>query len=308
MARKSRKHLQEGVQQGQVHLTPSPRVYMAGVYVRISMDERPNASSIENQLTLAENFIATMPDIRLYQKYVDKGFSSFDSFRPGFENMLYDIDHHKIDCIIVKDLSRFSRDYLMTGEFLQKRFPASDIRFISINDGYDSLHDDPTRLSLALSTLISFSYSRDISNKVHSIIATKQKDGSYMPSQLPYGYQGTRGAQSPCWEISEAASKIVRRIFDMAMQDMSAYAIAGKLNADGIPAANSKYWSTGGVLRILRNETYIGTFITGKTRNEITDRIRSIPISRDQWIRHVHHHAPIIDERIFYTVQTKLDR
>lgn len=305
LARKSRKHLQNQ-QQNTQKAKPTPPTYIAGIYARVSSDENSDGS-IENQINISEAFINERPNIKLHKVYMDSGISAFAVMRPSFEDMLYDIQNNIINCVIVKDVSRFSRDYLEAGDLLQKKFPTWGTRFISINDGFDSLYADATGLQMALRTLIAYEYSKDLSKKISSAISVRQNSGIYTPPRLPYGYKKVKTSQGIQWQLDEPKSKEVRKIFNAALEGNSAYSIASFLNTRSVPAPKSEYWTPGSVLRILRNETYTGTFITGKTRSKLTDRPKTISVSSDKWIRHRHHHPPIIDEIMFYTIQRELE-
>jgi len=196
-----------------------------------------------------------------------------------------------------------SLDYLEAGEYLQRIFPSMGVRFISVNDGFDSVHDDATQLSITLWSLLSYHYSIDLSKKIQSVIAYKQEDGTYIPARLPYGYKKVRTEQGVEWAQDDLTAPIVREIFKDALSGFSAYAIAGKLNEQKIAAPSSEFWTNGSVLRVLRNESYSGTLVTGKTRNSIASSRKTIQLPPIEWIRHYSHHAPIIDDISFYSVQ-----
>jgi DNA invertase Pin-like site-specific DNA recombinase len=300
MPRKSRKHLHEkSIEQTPKTIEPS---YIAGIYTRISSQEQKE-DSIENQRNIAEGYIRDNHDIKLYKVYVDYGISSFDRHRPGFDEMLLDIETKSINCVIVKDISRFTRDYIEAGEYLQRIFPLWSIRFVSVNDNFDSLRDDATQLKTALWSLLSFQYSIELSKKIQQVITTKLEAGSYIPAKFPYGYKKVRTGQGVEWIRDEQTATVVQEIFKSALSGLSAYAIAGKMNKQKIPAPSSKYWSNGSVIRILKNTTYIGTLVTGKTRNKITAGRKTIQLPRDAWVIHHEHHEQIIDETTFHAVQ-----
>lgn len=305
MARKSRKHLQNQQQNIQTTKPASP-TYIAGIYARVSSDDNPD-SSIENQINIAEDFINNCPNIIRHKVYMDIGVSAFAYMRPSFEDMLYDIENKIINCIVVKDVSRFSRDYLEAGDLLQKKFPIWGTRFISINDEFDSLYSDATELQMALRTLLAYEYSKDLSKKIRIAISTLQSNGIYIPPRLPYGYKKVQTSDGIQWQLDESTSRVVREMFDFALEGNSAYSIAHNLNTRSISAPKSEFWTPGKVLRILRNETYTGTFVTGKTHNKLTEHPKAVPVEPDKWIRHRHHHAPIIDELTFYKVQRELE-
>jgi len=301
VARKSRKHQHNAPAEQKTQ-----KQYTAGIYARISSREQ-KGGSIENQIRIAEQCIQSNPDIRLHKVYTDFGFSSFASYRPGFEELLSDVEAKTINCIIVKDISRFSRDYIEAGDLLERKFPKWGIRFISVGDDFDSLHDDSTKIEVALQSLWYYSYSIDLSKKIQSAIKTRQEIGSYTPARLPYGYvKAQNGCRCVKWCIDEITAQTVRYIFKNALDGLSAYAIASSLNRLNTLAPNSKFWTSSSVLRILRNNSYIGTFVTGKTRNDRSAEFRLTSVPPEEWIRHYDHHAPIIDEITFNSVQRML--
>ena len=303
MARKSRKHLQnQPVEQTSQVLE---KLYYAGIYARTSSHEQ-RGDSIETQRMIAENYIKDNSGIDFRKFYTDYGISAFDRYRPGFDEMLLDIESGSINCIIVKDFSRFTRDYLEAGDYLQRVFPRLGVRFISVNDGFDSIRDDATQLRIALWSLLSYYYSIDLSKKIQAVIAYKQKEGSYVPARLPYGYKKVRTELGIEWMPDDLTAPIVREMFKDALSGLSAYAIAGKLNKQKIKAPSSELWSNGTVLRLLRNISYTGTLVTRKTRNNIASSRKTIKIPPAEWIRHYSHHAPIVDDISFYSVQRML--
>ncbi|MCL2033833.1 MAG: recombinase family protein [Oscillospiraceae bacterium] len=303
MARKSRKHLQNTPnEQKSIMIEKS---YIAGVYTRTSSQEQ-RGDSIGNQKYIADQYIRENSDIELHKVYVDYGISSFERFRPGFEEMLLDIESKSINCIIVKDISRFNRDYLETGDYLQRKFPAWGVRFISVNDNYDSLRSDATQLGIALWSLLSYQYSINLSKNIQTAIAFKQKTGTYIPAKLPYGYRKIRSEQGVVWIQDENAAPAVQQIFKEALSGLSAFAIAGALNKQNIPAPSSAFWSSGSILRVLKNISYTGTFVTSKTRNNIVAGKKTIRLPSEDWIKHYGHHIPIIDELTFHNVQYML--
>ena len=303
MARKSRKHLQNAPDKQKDPVVG--KSYMAGIYTRTSSYEQ-KGNSIENQRSIAERFIRENPDIELRKVYVDYGISSFNRFRPGFDEMLLDIESKSINCIVVKDISRFSRDYLEAGDYLQRKFPLLGVRFISINDNFDSFRSDAKQLGIALWSILSYHYSIDLSKKIQEVISFKQESGTYIPAKLPYGYTKVHTSHGIDWALDERTAPIVQQIFKGSLSGLSAYAVASELNKQKMPAPSSEYWSSGSVLRILRNVSYIGTFVTRKTRNSIIGGRKTIKLPQETWLRHQGHHTPIIDEKTWCTVQHTL--
>lgn len=303
MARKSRKHLQDAPVENKQLSTQ--KQYIAGIYARTSSKDQ-EGDSIENQVKIAEQFIQSNPDIQLYKTYSDYGFSSFARIRPSFEELLFDIETKMINCVVVKDISRLSREYIEAGDLLQKKFPLWGTRFISVGDDFDSLHSDATKTEIALRTLLYYSYSIDLSNKIQSVIKVRQETGEYVPARLPYGYVKMRNGNEISWHLEEKTAPIVQFMFEKAKNSISAYAIAGELNRQKTPAPSSEFWTSRGVLRILRNVLYTGTLAAGKTQNDRTAEFKTLPVPPENWIRHYNHHEPIVDEITFYTVQQLL--
>ena len=207
-------------------------------YLRISKDEkifRDESLSVENQRLIIERFIREKEGWELTAEYVDDGYSGSSFDRPAVQQMLAAACHGEIDCIIVKDLSRFGRDYLESGRYIQRIFPMSGIRFISIGDGYDSMDSDffEKNLMLPMLNLINDAYCRDISRKVRFWQMAKRREGEYIGAFAAYGY--VRDNERECrLSLDPEAAGVVRRIFDMRLNRMSGERIAEILNEEGI--------------------------------------------------------------------------
>jgi DNA invertase Pin-like site-specific DNA recombinase len=303
MARKSRKHLYDTPEEQKPK--DEETLYFAGIYARTSSREQ-KGNSIENQQYIAERYIKENPDIKLRKVYVDYGISSFDRDRPGFDEMILDLESKSINCVIVKDISRFARDYLEAGDYTQRKFPFWSVRFIAVDNNFDSLRDDATQLRFVLQSLLSNYYSIDLSKKIKAVISNKQEAGTYVPAKLPYGYKKVRTEHGVEWLPDEQTSWVVRQIFSYALTGHSAFATAGKLNKENVPAPSSRFWSSGNILRILRNISYTGTLVTGKTRNDLSIGHKTKHLPAESWIRHHNNHVPIVDDVTFYSAQRLL--
>lgn len=210
MARVSRRNKIAAAQTGQL---PSPmaaqmkkslRIYRVAVYVRLSiMDtrDRKDSESLQTQIDYLCEYIARHPDLELYDCYRDNGETGTNFERAGFQRMMDDVKAGRVDCIIVKDLSRFGRDFLETGNFLEKVLPFMGVRFISINDNYDSIRaDSGDAMSVALKNLMNDIYAKDISHKVFSALDIKKRNGEFIGNYA--AYEGTTGRISqPSGEI-----------------------------------------------------------------------------------------------------------
>jgi len=305
MARKSRKHLQDQ-EPSPRRITPVEPTYVAGIYARVSSGDHPD-SSIENQITIAKAFLENQTNIELHKVYIDRGVSSFALIRPAFAEMLHDMETKTINCIIVKDMTRLTRRFLEAGELLQIRFPSWGMRFISITDNFDSILSDATAPIIPLRSLIAYEYSKELSRKITSVFRVRQQSGTYTPPRLPYGYEKRRIGKQVEWKQDSGTSTIVRGIFEAALHGESSYTIARQLNSNSTPTPGGGLWTPRSVLRILRNDSYVGVFTTGKTHNKIVEHSETIPVEPDAWIRHPHHHEPIVDELTFDRVQAKFN-
>jgi len=291
--------------------------YNVGVYIRISKEDSEQDSSIINQEKIIREYIKENPDMKIYKIYIDNGVSSFNPVRKYFEELIVDVAIGKVNCVIVKDLSRFGRDYLETGHYIETEFPSRGVRFIAILDEYDSdrhtIANDT--LFVALKNLMNTQYSRDVSQKVRSVIKSKMEQGCYIPAFLPYGYRKESNEKHIEFAIDEDVSDVVKRIFGLACEGVKSFDIASALNEENTlsPGAykykkgiriktNSTKWSKYTVEGILKNRTYIGEMACKKTTNMlITRKIKRLDASEQIII--INHHEPIISLDIFNKAQ-----
>lgn len=314
------------------------KIFQAAMYLRLSRDDadvgktakwgedvKSESNSIGNQRELIRAFIHEQKDIELYDIYIDDGFSGSNFERPEFKRMINDVEAGKVNCVIVKDLSRFGRDYIESGRYIQKVFPILGVRFIAITDHFDSLKADTgeSNIVLPVKNFINDSYCRDISMKVKSQIEIKQKNGECISAFAPYGYKKSENNKGQL-VIDEYASEIVKKIFHWKMEGLAAAAIADKLNELGIlspkeykktngmkfctgfSGKEKSVWSGVTVKRILTNEIYIGHMVQGKTQ-KINYKIKKrIDKPEEEWIRVENTHEEIISEEVFLIVQNLL--
>lgn len=310
----------------------SKKVYFAAPYYRISTDDgdlavsgKGESNSISNQRRLIEDYVKDKPDIILCEERIDDGFSGVDFERPAFKAMIEDIKEGKVNCIIVKDLSRFGRNYIEVGRYVQKIFPCLGIRFIAINDHYDSIdsNDMEDSIMLPFKNLMNDSYSRDLSIKVRSQFEVKRKRGEFIGSFAPYGYKKDPENKNHL-VIDEYAASVVRDIFQWRISGISNEKIADKLNKSGIlsPAEYKRSkgqnyycgfgtdkpsrWSPVAVGRILSNSNYLGWVVQGK-RTTPNYKVKKVILKKpEEWITVKNMHDAIIAEDDFFTVQTLL--
>lgn len=303
--------------------------YLATPYYRISNDDgdlaiqgKGESNSISNQRNLIEDYVKNKPDIILCEERVDDGFSGVNFERPAFQAMLDDVKKGKINCIIVKDLSRFGRNYIEVGRFVQKIFPGLGVRFIAINDHYDSA--DPKcmedNILLPFKNLMNDSYSRDLSVKVRSQFEIKRRKGEFIGSFAVYGYEKNPQDRNRL-QIDEYAASIVRDIFKWRMSGLSNEKIAERLNERGIlsPAEYKKskgmkyqsgfhtkersLWSPVAVKRILTNQMYLGHMVQGKKTTPSYKVKKVIEKTPENWVIVRNTHEAILSEEDFETVQ-----
>jgi DNA invertase Pin-like site-specific DNA recombinase len=312
--------------------------FLAAMYLRLSRDDsdvgnatdgkgnvKSESNSIGNQRELIRAYIHEQQDIELYDIYVDDGFSGSNFDRPEFKRMMSDIEAGRANCVIVKDLSRFGRDYIESGRYIQKVFPALGVRFIALTDHYDSIHADAGESSIVLpvKNFINDSYCRDISTKVKSQFEVKRKNGECIAPFAVYGYRKAENNKNQLI-IDEYAADIVRKIFEWKMEGMAVSAIAEKLNGLGIlspkeykKSIGSNYkggfsgavksmWSSSTVKRILTNEMYLGHLIQGKTEKINYKLKKSVEKPKEDWVKVENTHEPIISQDNFLIVQNLL--
>lgn len=198
--------------------------YFAGAYTRLSQDDgdKAESDSIRNQKELIRNFQKSHSEIHIVEEYSDDGYSGVNFERPGFQKMITDIHEKKIDCIIVKDLSRFGRNYIETGKYIEQIFPALGVRFIAINDNYDSAEkrQPGDQIILPFKNLVNDAYSRDLSVKIRSNLNAKRQIGDYVGAFAPYGYKKAEDNKNQL-TIDWPAAKVVRRIFQLRIEGKS---------------------------------------------------------------------------------------
>ena len=269
-----------------MNVNDETKEWMAADYTRLSKEDgdKEESDSINNQKALIQHYTENRPELCLVKHYSDDGYTGVNFNRPGFQKMLEGIKDGQINCIIVKDLSRFGRNYIEVGRYIERIFPALGIRFIAINDNYDSLYNNSSsdQLLLPFKNLINDAYSRDISVKVRSNLDVKRRQGDFVSPSVPYGYKRLETDKNKL-AIDEPAANIVRLIFAKRIEGQSNLQIAALLNQMKVPTPirykqengshaktafqvySTPKWYGTTVRRILENEIYTGTLVQGKT-------------------------------------------
>ena len=299
--------------------------YVIAMYVRLSVeDSKTDSLSISNQRLLLGRYIDTMeqPDIEVLE-FIDNGYSGVNFERPAMQELLERVKQSKIDCIIVKDFSRFGRNSIETAYLMERVFPIYSTRFISVSDNYDSndYKGGTGGIQVAFKYLMHEYYSQDLSRKEKSAKYAKMKRGEYQSVICNYGYR--KGANGKL-EIDDEVAEVVRLIFHLALKVKNAQKIVEALYERKIPTPGeykaikgrnghdlsrcNGIWQRSTILRILGDERYIGTYIMGKrTVNEIGGRASKLK-NENEWFKIPSHHPAIISKELFEQVQAKLLR
>ncbi len=309
------------------------QTFKVAIYLRLSKEDddlscssgaKSESNSISNQRKLIYDFMKLHPELELYDEYKDDGKSGSNFDRAEFQRMMKDIEAGKVNCVVVKDQSRFGRDYIDVGKYKEKIFPKLGVRFITINEGYDSLSatssDD---LAFTINSFVYDFYIRDISTKIRTNLTAKKQNGEYAGAFVAYGYVKDSNDKSKL-VVDQFAADVVRDIFRWKIEGLSPQNIAVRLNELAIPSpaeykklSGSNYktsfqtsskavWSHVSVRRILKNEIYLGVMIQGKrtTPNYKTKTV--VAKAESEWLRVEGTHEAIISARDFELVQELL--
>lgn len=300
---------------------PAKRMYKAAAYVRLSVEDsgKPGADTIEGQKALLTSFIENQSDMELEALFCDNGRTGTDFDRPQFEKMMEEVRTGRVDCIVVKDLSRFGRNYKETGNYLERIFPFLGVRFIAVNDSFDTLTAERTQEGyiVPLKNLINEVYSKDISKKSASALHVKQKNGEFIGAWAPYGYRKDPDNKHHL-VINEETAPTVRQIFKWRSEGVAVVQIGRRLNDAGVLSPSSYLYETGevrtekykGVLwktqvikNILAHPVYIGHMVQGRKKQSFYEGKRQTYVDEADWIVVRNTHEPIIDTETFETVQ-----
>ena len=318
MARKSRKNT-GAVIEAPVQIS---NYFPTAIYVRLSIENSgkdDDGDSIANQISFCKAYLAEHTDLKLYDIYEDNGEKGTNFDRPEFKRMMDDIRSGKVKCVLVKDLSRFGRDYIEAGEYLEKIFPFMGIRFISITDGYDSLNcdDAESALMIPLKNMINDVYAKDISRKIITSFRARQEKGEFLPAFAPYGYVKSKEVAYR-YEIDQETAPYVRMIFEWKAEGVSHNEICKRLNDMGAvtPARRKvdlgiwraeKYkhtvWHGRTIIDIMKNPTYTGCIVYGRIPKSLYEGIKMHRAPEEEWRYVPDAHEPIISQELFDKVQ-----
>lgn len=296
--------------------------YQIAIYIRLSKeDDRcgEESNSITMQRILLERYVKVhFSDYDLHE-FCDDGYTGTNFDRPGMQDMLECVRNGGIDCIMVKDFSRFARDYIELGSYLEQIFPFMGVRFISLNDGYDSndYQGSIADIDVNFKNLLYDLYSRDLSEKVRSSLAVRKEQGQYVSGNSPFGYEKDPKDRHALL-IAEDEAEVVRRIYSLTVEGYTSVEIARLFNethvktpiefkiekgkTSRIPKGERFVWSSSTICRILRNEIYIGNIVQKKYEKDFVGGKNHIK-PREEWMTGLGRHEPIIDKEVFYKVQ-----
>ena len=299
--------------------------FQTAIYARISRDKKEKPSdSIENQIALCESFIQKSEDFSLAGIYKDIAKTGTDFERPDFENLMDEVRMGKVNCIVVKDLSRFGRNYTELGNFIEKIFPFLGVRFVAVNDNLDTFHmDDPNKsLEVILKNIVNETYATDISKKVSSSHQMRIKQGGFICGAAPYGYVARKDEDGiRRLYPDENTAPIVKEIFDAYLKGLSTLGISklllekrvyiatdyrkfGKAVSDSEEAI--RIWQPTTILQVLKNRAYTGTLIQGRNQKHLYEGKSRERLSEEHWTVTENAHEAIISMDTFEKVQEKI--
>ena len=325
MARVSRKASIAGERKKCLAVIPE-KIYNVAAYVRLSVEGdnlKKNRESISTQRYMLEKYIEKQPDMRLTAVFCDNGETGTDFERPGFEQMMDEVRHRKIDCIVVKDLSRFGRNYVETGYYLEKIFPYMGIRLVAVNDGYDTLSGDADEMVVSLKNLVNDLYAKDISRKINSTFETMRAKGQITSGHPPYGYLRSKEDRHRL-VIDQETAPVIRDIFQWRLEGHGMAQIARRLNDEGVlsppmfhyrhgnrkdkPSGVSAIWKAYHIRFMLQNPAYAGHTAQGKVKKSLSDGIPLKKTAREDWVIVKNTHEGIIDQGTFDRVQELVEQ
>jgi len=295
------------------------KVYQVAIYIRLSREDEKDgeSESITNQRSLLQRYVEEN-EYNLYDVYIDDGFSGTNFERPAFKKMLRDIEAGRVNMVITKDLSRLGRDYIGTGEFIEKYFPSHNVRYIALTDNIDTALDSTNNDIAPFKAIMNDYYAKDISKKIRTSLMTKQKDGKWVGGCPPLGYM-VDPADKNHLVPNEEEAPIIRKIFELANEGMSTYAIREYLITNNIPTASmirgargSKettceavkgYWSCKTIMGIVTNQLYTGDLVQNR-RKKVNYKIKkTVHNPKSEWIIVENTHEPLVDKETFEYVQ-----
>ena len=306
--------------------TASTGVWRTGLYARLSVEDTSGRKdSIENQLHILRGYFQDKPDFLIVQEYVDKGFSGTNFHRPAFEQMMEDIRAGKVNCLATKDLSRLGRDYLETSNYVETIFPFLGVRYISVNDHFDTNEErnGNKEMEVALKNLVNDMYARDISKRLSVAKKQERLRGRFSGSNAPYGYKIDFNHPLRQLIVDEPAAEVVRSIYEMALEGIPLREISRKLQERRLRIPGSylktgelflreeeetQKWNIGTISNILASQMYIGNLVQGKRKTRLYKGEKEHFTSKEEWIITENTHEPIVSRETYFEVRKMLEK
>lgn len=294
----------------------NPMDYCVALYIRLSKEDENEgpSQSVQNQESLLREFVQ-QHKLNVYDTYIDDGWSGTNFERPGFQRMIADIEAKRVNMVITKDLSRLGRDYIMTGHYMERYFPEHQVRYISLLDGIDTGVDSTANDITPFRAIMNDMYAKDISKKIKSVKRDKQRKGKFIGGKPMYGYK-MHPTEKNKIVIDEKVAPVVRRIFALALSGVSCRQIAITLNEEGVPTPAtycgwkvsrpgpySGKWSSERIAEMLKNETYIGNMVQGRSRKISYKSKKVLRQPPENWVIVDGTHEPLVDPGTFQRVQ-----
>lgn len=296
-------------------------IYKAAIYTRLSNERteewRAKSSSIETQVLACKEY-AVNENIEIVSIYTDYEYSGTNFDRPEFQQMMADIKGRKINCIIIRDLSRLGREYLEMGRLIDKVFPFLGVRFISVSDKVDTIKEIDSKKSfeVTLKNIINDMYAKDISVKVKTSKHNRARNGYFIGSVPPFGYKVLKLKEGQKLEVDENVSHIVKEIFKLSLEGKSQYDVTKYLNERGYTTAMTYYktgrlyredgdyeWSVGTVGKLLTNVVYTGTLVQGVKQQNLAKGVKQHYVNEDEHIIAENAHEAIISKENYEQLQ-----
>lgn len=321
MARTSKRYIRKNEEQAQ------KAFYKAGIYTRLSSERkeewREKSSSIETQVLCCKEYVLK-ENIKVVNIYTDYEYSGTNFERPQFQEMMQHIRERRINCIIIRDLSRLGREYLEMGRLIDKVFPFLGVRFISVNDKVDTVKDLDSKKSfeVTLKNIVNDMYAKDISVKIKTSKHNRARNGYFIGSVPPYGYKVVKLKEGQKLEVDENVRFIVEEMFQLTLEGKSQYEVAKHFNTKGYATGMVYYktgriyrqdgdpqWNKGTISKMLTNRAYTGTLVQGVKQQNLAKGMKQQYVDKSQHIIYENAHEPIISKEDFEKVlQRRADR
>ncbi|HEN9180176.1 TPA: recombinase family protein [Streptococcus agalactiae] len=310
MARTSKRYIEKKIEKTE------RKVFKAGIYTRLSNERteewREKSYSIETQILSCKEY-ALKENIDVLEVYTDYEYSGTNFERPSFQNMMQDIRDRRINCVIIRDLSRLGREYLEMGRLIDKVFPFLGVRFISVNDKLDTVKETDSKKSfeVTLKNIINDMYAKDISVKIKTSKHNRARNGYFIGSVPPYGYKIKKSKEGQKLVIDENVRFIVEEMFDLTLQGKSQYEVAKHFNEKGYAPGMIYYktgrvyrqdddpeWNKGTISKMLTNPAYTGTLVQGVKQQNLAKGIKQHFVDESQYIICENAHEAIISKEV----------